>query len=63
MFEIDPRSIVELAPIETLLPIKTFPMWAIEFHYLFSTLAFPNPSEPITAPGEMTQLSPIMLPN
>ena len=53
---------VVLAPIETLLPIDTLPKCAIEFHFLFLSRAFPNPSEPILTPGEIMQLSPMMLP-
>jgi len=53
---------VVLAPIETLLPIDTFPKCAIGFHFLFLSRAFPKPSEPITTPGEMMQLFPMMLP-
>ena len=53
---------VVLAPIETLLPIDTLPKCAIEFHFLFLSRAFPKPSEPITTPDEIMQLSPMMLP-
>ena len=49
-------------PIDTLFPMDTFPKCAIEFHFLFLSLAFPKPSEPITTPEDSMQLFPIMLP-
>ena len=60
--EIEPLSIVVFAPIETLFPINTFPRWAIVLHFLSEFLAFPKPSDPMTAPGEITQLFPIWHP-
>ena len=55
---IAPLSIVVFAPISTSSSTITVPIWSILVLFPF-TFTKPKPSEPITAPGWITQFLPI----